>query len=155
MYGIFLPAEAVEAGDDGVESAGADVAAGDFCVGVTVAAGAEGRDGCVSPGTQGFDVGVVVFVGAVVVVVDVVFDVVVDVVGSHASSAREGELVSPESLGWAMTTATGVVIRNSAVAEIASARVMFRRRSILLASVNAQYSSRISTSTDGDRMFRQ
>lgn len=151
MYGIFLPAGAVEAGDDGVESAGADVAAGDFCVGVTVAAGAEGRDGCVSPGTQGFDVGVVVFVGAVVVVVDVV----VDVVGSHASSAREGELVSPESLGWAMTTATGVVTRNSAVAEIASARVMRRRRSILLASVNAQYSSRISTSTDGDRMFRQ
>lgn len=59
-------------------------------------------------------------------VVDVV--VVVDVVDSHAASVCNGDVVSPESPGCAMTTETGVATRNNAVTEIASARWIFRCR---------------------------
>lgn len=92
---------------------GAVVAAGVFCAGAVDDDGA----GLSSPvGAQGTDVAVagVVFVGVVVVV---------DVAGSHRSSTCDGELLSVASAGWAMLTATGVVTRNSAVVEIARARV--------------------------------
>lgn len=91
------------------------VDAGVFCAGAEDAGGA----GLLSllAGAHGADVavGVVVLVGVEVVVV-------VEVTGSHGSD-RDGVSFPGESPGWAILTATGVVTRNSAVVEIAKARV--------------------------------
>lgn len=132
VYGIFFLAgvscEVETVSEDGVDVvvAGALVAVGVFC------AGAEDADGAglslLPDGAHGTDVavGAVVLVG-VVVAVDVVV-VVVEVIGSH-ESACAGEALPGESPGWAMLAATGAVTRNSAVVEIARARVSdFRRR---------------------------
>lgn len=75
-----------------------------------------------------------VVVGVVVAVTVVVVD---DVVGSHGSSTCDGDPPGGESPGCAMPVATGVVTRNSAVAEIARARVMFRLRVICGADFKA------------------
>ncbi|MFC1471199.1 hypothetical protein [Rhodococcus qingshengii] len=126
VYGIFFPtgascgAEVVTVSEEGADVvvAGALVAAG-ACVGAEVAGG----DGSSLPaGAHGTDVavGAVVLVGVVVAAVVVV---VVDVTGSH-ESACAGEVFSGELPGWAMLAATGVVTRNSAVVEIARARVI-------------------------------
>ncbi|WP_158171094.1 hypothetical protein [Rhodococcus sp. JT-3] len=132
VYGIFFPAgvscEVEAVSEEGVDVvvAGALVAAGVSCAGAEAAGGA----GLLSlpAGAHGTDVavGAVVLVGVAVAVVVVV--VVVEVIGSH-ESACAGEPFPGESPGWARLAATGVVTRNSAVVEIARARVsVFLRR---------------------------
>ncbi len=112
-----------EAGAEVVVVVGAVVTAGVCCVGTGVDEGA----GLSADGLQGTEVAVAaeVLVG---VVVAVVVAVAVDVIGSHVSSASDGELLPGESTGCATPAAMGVDTRNSAVAEIARARVMFRLR---------------------------
>ncbi|MFW3367573.1 hypothetical protein ACN50D_13015 [Rhodococcus sp. SB1D] len=70
--------------------------------------------------------------GAVVVgsevLVGVVVVVVVEVTGSHESSTCVGAPFPGDSAGWAILAAIGVVTRNSAVVEIARARVSCLRR---------------------------
>jgi hypothetical protein len=119
-------ADDVGASADVVEDGAADgvVVAGAFCAGVVVADGVVARETSDSSGAHGTDVADVVVPDGAVVDVGVV--VVVDVVGSHTSP--DWASLFDVSVGCAIAAVTGVVTRNNAVADTASARVMFRLR---------------------------
>lgn len=132
VYGIFFPGGASCGPEDvvAVSEEGTDVAvAGALVAACVFSAGADDAGGAglsLPAGIHGTDVevGAIVLVG--VVVADVV--VVAEVTGSHESDCA-GETLPGESPGWARLAATGVVTRNSAVVEIARARVsVFLRR---------------------------
>ncbi|MDV8070835.1 hypothetical protein R4P64_30380 [Rhodococcus sp. IEGM 1366] len=98
---------------------------GAVCSVVVVADGVVARVGSDSSGAHGTDVAVVVVLDGVFVDVVVVV-VVADATGSHTSADWASLFV--DSVGCAIAAVTGVVTRNSAVADTASARVMFRLR---------------------------
>ncbi|MFF1555505.1 hypothetical protein ACFVX3_31245 [Rhodococcus erythropolis] len=129
VYGIFCPVGADTSDDDGVDDEEVEVGATagvvvaeDFSACVDVVEVLVGREASGWAGLHGTELaGVVALAG---VVVDAA--VVVDVTGSHDSA--DWAAVVGESAGCARVAVTGVVTRNNAVTETASALLVFRLR---------------------------